>query len=328
MRFISENMQQILNILFSKIKQNNKKIIEFEVIDPDLNTNLFNGEKICINNTEYISRSYKTWIDLAEIVDCRFMTPEKVENPNLIKIRYKPLNKESNWHNTDKNLENLSEKYGTDSEFFRLNKLEEPYFMKDYFLSLKKIHLKKGDRILNLGINRGDEFLAIKNMVEKDIYKSLKFIGIDHSQSAINYATNLFNKDDNSDENNFNFITEDINKISEIENLGKFNHIISIGTLQSPKIDSKNIFHKLIQSLLEDQDISDEHVVKNSIILGFPNCRYIDGELKYGAKTMNYNEPELSLMLKDVLYYKRYLQQHKFKVTVTGKYYLFLTAIR
>ncbi len=325
MNFTSENMNQIILTLSGKLKKNENKIIEFRVINPDLFEGLFNGEKIEIKDTKYIMRSYKTWIDLAEIFDCRFLTPEIITNTKLVKIKFKPLNKDANWHKTDKTNEKTSEKYGINSDFFRLNKLEEPYFMKDYFLSLKKIQVKENDKILNLGINRGDEFIPFRNIIESDIYKTLQFTGIDHSKTAIEYASNFFAKREKS--NNFKFIAEDINKISEIENLGKFNHIISIGTLQSPKIDSKNIFHKLIQSLLEDQDISDDHV-NNSIILGFPNCRYIDGELKYGAKTKNYNEPELSLMLKDVLYYKRYLQQHKFKVTVTGKYYLFLTAIR
>ncbi len=325
MKFIYENMYQILNILHKILKKNKSTILEFEVIDPDLSRELFNGERLNNNNNEYIFRTYKTWIDLAEILDCRFLTPIKLENSSFVKIRFESLVKTHNWHKIDNTNINTSEKYGIKSEFFRLNKLEEPYFIKDYLLSLKNIKLKKGDKILNLGMNRGDEFIPFKDIAKNDIYKTLQFTGIDHSKTAIDYAINFFNKWENS--NNFKFIVEDINKMSEIENLGKFNHIVSIGTLQSPKIDSKNIFRDLVKNLLVKQNKIDGHE-NNSIILGFPNCRYIDGELKYGAKTKNYSEPELSLLINDISFYKRYLQQHKFKVTVSGKYYIFLTAIR
>ena len=62
------------------------------------------------------------------------------------------------------------------------------------------------------------------------------------------------------------------------------------------------------------------------MILGFPNCRWIDGEMIYGAKAKNYAFPEMSLLYKDVHFCKKYLQQKKFRVTVTGKNYIFLTA--
>lgn len=324
MKFITENMYQILTILFSKLKTQKNETLEFEVIDPDLSKDQFNGEKFILNNFEYTTRSYKTWIDLAEILDCRFLTPEKVKDSDFIKIRLKPLNKDLSWHKTDNKTESISEKYGIKSDFFRLNKLEEPYFIKDYYLSLKRIGIKKNDKILNLGINRGDEFIPFKDATEKEVYDSLRFTGIDHSQTAIDFAKEYFVKDSTE---KFRFISADINKLSEIENLGKFNHIISVGTLQSPKIDSKNIFRDFVKTYLEKQNIIGKQE-SNSIILGFPNCRYIDGELKYGAKTKNFKDPEFSLLIKDIIFYKRYLQQHKFKVTITGKYYIFLVATR
>ena len=47
----------------------------------------------------------------------------------------------------------------------------------------------------------------------------------------------------------------------------------------------------LIQNYLED---------KGSIILGFPNCRWINGEMIYGAKAANYSYSEQSVLYKDV----------------------------
>ena len=63
-----------------------------------------------------------------------------------------------------------------------------------------------------------------------------------------------------------------------------------------------------------------------AIILGFPNCRWIDGEMIYGASAPNYNFNEMSLVLEDIHFCKKYLQQKGYRVVITGKDYLFLTA--
>ena len=102
--------------------------------------------------------------------------------------------------------------------------------------------------------------------------------------------------------------------------LGRFDLILSVGTLHSPGlINSKALLMKLVQEHLEPD---------GSLILGFPNCRWTGGEVVHGARTRNYSRPELSLLFKDVDFAKRYLQQHRFKVTLTGKHYVFLTAGR
>ena len=100
-------------------------------------------------------------------------------------------------------------------------------------------------------------------------------------------------------------------------NLKKADLLISIGTLQSSGLNFKLLFMDLIQNYLED---------KGSVILGFPNCRWIDGESIYGAKAANYSYSEQSVLYKDVYFCKKYLQQKKYRVTLTGKNYLFLTA--
>ena len=64
-----------------------------------------------------------------------------------------------------------------------------------------------------------------------------------------------------------------------------------------------------------------------AIILGIPNCRYVDGELAHGARMRNFAQPELGLVIKDIAFYRKYLQQHHRQVFVTGKHYLFVTGI-
>ncbi len=71
------------------------------------------------------------------------------------------------------------------------------------------------------------------------------------------------------------------------------------------------------------------HLMYNgAVILGFPNSRWIDTELIYGAKAPNYSYSEMSLVFNDVIFCKKYLQQKKFRVTLTGREYIFLTATK
>ena len=136
--------------------------------------------------------------------------------------------------------------------------------------------------------------------------------GIDHSKTAIAYAKKIF------PEENVQLYTHDINDLERL-NLGKFDLLISIGTLQSPSINFKPFFMSLVQTYLKKE---------SAIILGFPNSRWVGGEMIYGAKAPNYAMSEMSLLYNDVIFVKKYLQQHKFRVTLTGKQYLFLTATK
>jgi hypothetical protein len=61
------------------------------------------------------------------------------------------------------------------------------------------------------------------------------------------------------------------------------------------------------------------------VILGVPNCRYLDGEQLFGARTKNFRQPELGLLIKTVAHWKKYLQQHRRKVYVTGKHCVLVT---
>ena len=128
----------------------------------------------------------------------------------------------------------------------------------------------------------------------------------------LDYAKKRFPKE------NVKFYKQDINALKAL-NLEKSDLIISIGTLQSPSINYKLFLMSLVQ----------EHLTVNgAFILGFPNSRWIDNELIYGAKAPNYPYSEMSLLYNDVIFAKKYLQQKKFRVTITGREYIFLTATR
>ena len=304
--FTQHSMQEILPILQNALKTDSS--VSFKVLNPDLGEG-YAGNLITIEDKSYIYRGYKAWTDLAELLMCKMLTPEESSYP-LITLRFQKLETQSSFHlNTQSPKE---EKYGTESHFFEIIKMEEPAFLYYYNQALTNVNIEERTRILNLGINRGDEFEVIKNRLDTNKYQNMKFVGIDHSKTAIAYAGTLFPED------NVQFFTEDINHLDTL-NLGKFDLLISIGTLQSPSINFKPFFMSLVQNYLEKN---------GAIILGFPNSRWIGGEMIYGAKAPNYAMSEMSLLYNDVIFCKKYLQQHKYRVTLTGKQYIFLTATK
>ena len=255
------------------------------------------------------NRSLKTWLDLAELHFCKMLMPKAIDD-DYIQITYQKLNQENSFHTAT--IEKREEKYGTESIFFNINKNEEPTFLHAYKKALEAVKVQQRKHILNLGINKGDEFELIEQLISKEHFDKIAFSGIDHSQSALKYAKERFPKD------NVKFYREDINALKNLT-LPKADLIISIGTLQSPSINYKPFLMSLVQ----------EHLTADgAFILGFPNSRWIDGELIYGAKAPNYPYSEMSLLFNDVIFAKKYLQQKKFRVTITGREYIFVTATK
>ena len=303
-KITNENMFEIVLYLENELKSFNE--VDIEVLNPNIKDDIYAGERLQLNNQEFIYRSYKSWSDLAEILFCKLLIM-KLEVTS-VQIRFQKLNKTESFHNDINDEKN--EKYGEDSTFFRINKNEEPSFLYAYMNALKNVKIEEKRNILNLGINKADEFEIIKKLVHEENLNQMNLVGIDYSSSAIEFAKNRF------PDENFIFYNYDINKLEEL-NLKKCDLLISIGTLQSSGLNFKLLFMDLIQNYLED---------KGSVILGFPNCRWINGEIIYSAKAANYSYSEQSVLYKDVYFCKKYLQQKKYRVTLTGKNYLFLTA--
>ncbi|WP_373071655.1 methyltransferase domain-containing protein [Sulfurimonas sp.] len=246
----------------------------------------------------------KTFVELAQIflykiVDLSF------KDVYIITLKKLDTNKSFHIQSAD------SEKYGVESEFFNINKNEEISFLYYFEKALQFVNISSRKSVLNIGVNKADEFLAIKEYLSAEEFEKKNFLGIDYSNSAIEYAKKQF-----MDFKNVKFLCADINKLEDIS-LGKFDLMISIGTLQSSNINFNAKFMELYQNHLE-QD--------GAIILGFPNCRWIDGEMIYGAKAPNYSFNEMGLVLKDIHFCKKYLQQKGYRVVITGKDYLFLSA--
>lgn len=306
MQFTTQTMNEILTILQEKIIDiASKEIISFDVINPDIVDSTYAGNIVKNDDKEYIYRGYKAWFDLSEILYCRMLTPT-IKSKTLITIRFQKLNSDDSFH---KKIVDKEEKYGVESIFSKIYKNEEPAFVYYYKEALKNVKIDKRLRVLNLGINSGDEFELIIKYAKN--FQNMELIGIDYCSSAIDKAKEKFLK-----YKNITLYKSDINHLDSL-NLGRFDIIITIGTLQSSNINFNPIFMSIVQNQLKKD---------GAMILGFPNCRWIDGEMIYGARVKNYPYPEKSLLFKDAIFCKKYLQQKKFRVTLTGKDYLFLTA--
>lgn len=217
------------------------------------------------------------------------------------------LTTQNSFHKDNSN--DIESKYGKDSLFSGIDKPSQPAFLHYYLQALKNAKVETSKKILNLGVNQADEFEVIKANVSN--FNELELVGIDYSSTAIQAAKEKFQED-----SNVTLKVGDINKLEELE-LEKYDLIITIGTLQSSGISFNEKFMEIVQNYLKKD---------GAIILGFPNCRWIDNEMIYGAKAKNYNFSEMSVLYKDVMFCKKYLQQKKFRVTITGKDYIFLTA--
>ena len=304
--FTNQTMMQIIKILHvSLITCKPKDILEFKVINPDTVTSFYNGNVLTCKGVEHIYRSYKSWMDLAQLLQCRMLTP-KIIDEDYICVRYEKLDEDSSFH---KNITDKEEKYGKNSIFGEIHKNEEASFIYSYTQALKNVHVNKRARILNLGVNSGDEFEVIQAYA--DNFENLELVGIDYCESAISVAKEKF-----KDKPNISLHVADINELNALH-LGEFDLIISIGTLQSSNL----AFNKVLMSIVQNQ-LKKE----GAMILGFPNCRWVDGEMLYGARVKNYAFSEMGLLYKDVIFAKKYLQQKKFRVTITGKDYIFVTA--
>lgn len=308
-KFSTQTLLEIFEVLQDKINTlQAKQIVEFEVINPDCFCSTYAGTRVQIENQEYIYRGYKAWIDFAELLQCKMLTPlvSTCQPSNFVTIRFQKLNLEDSFH---KSLEIHEQKYGANSLFSQIHKNEEPAFVLHYQRALKNVTINKRLRVLNLGINSGDEFEVIQKYATN--FKNMELIGIDYSDSAIEEARQKF-----SACGNIKFIVHNINDLKSL-NLGTFDLIISIGTLQSSNLEFNPLFMNIVQNYLSKD---------GAMILGFPNCRWMDGEMIYGAKAKHYPFSEMSNLYKDAIFCKKYLQQKKFRVTLTGKEYVFLTA--
>lgn len=311
MRFTNETLLTIFQRIHPVHEQAllDKGEFSFEVPNPDIRDVYFSGEMAIRDGVECIVRSYRAWVEFGELLLCRMKTPEVVDE-HFVRLRWEPFEVEDSWHTQE--VEDITEKYGVGSPFFRLNKLEEPHFLTSLRESYLSLGLQGGERVLCLGAHKGDELHLLREALGQELFSTLTCVGVDHCSSALEVARSRF------DASHVSFLDMDLNELLDWK-AEPFHLIVSVGTLQSPGVKSHDLFCSLVRDRMQPD---------GAVVLGFPNCRYIGGELQYGARVRNYETMELSIMLKELMFYRRYMQKKGFRVRMTGKYYLFVTGSR
>jgi len=278
-------------------------------LDPDLGRGRYAGELLEHAGHLHVHRPLRVWLDLAERLGLRLLTPRPVAgHAGLLRFGFERLEPRNRWQAeaAEPRAGDAAprERYGPGSGYARISKLEDPGFAIDLAEALGRLRLGPRPRVLDLGVNTGDELVILGRALP-----GLDVVGVDHSEQAIAVARGRFPE--------ATFIAADLAALPAL-GLGAFDLVISLNTLQSPGVDDRAVLRQVVQRHLAPG---------GAVILGLPNSRYVDGELTYGARMKNFRQPELGLLIKDVAFYRKYLQQHGRQVFVTGKHYVLVTGV-
>lgn len=271
------------------------EVVWLHVLDPDRARGCATGERV---DGAY-HRPLRVWVELADRLGLRLRTPVALGG-DRVAIGLERLAAAA------PAASDARARYAPGSAFARLDKREEPGFVLDLADALARARLPSGARVLELGVNTGDALVLARAL--RPELRDATFVGVDHSAEALAAATARLGAA-------FTGLAIDLAALPD-RALGRFDLVLAIGTLQSPGVDDRALLRHVVQERLTPT---------GAVIVGVPNCRYRDGELLHGARMRNFTQPELGLVVKDVAFYRKYLQQHDREVFVTGHHYLFVT---
>ncbi|MFC4426454.1 class I SAM-dependent methyltransferase [Deinococcus navajonensis] len=262
------------------------------VADPDGGLGQYAGEPTAAGR----HRPWHTWADLADLLGAHLLTPERVgEGQVRVRLRARVPTPEPD-----------AGGYGAEGAWARVDKLEDPVFLFTLVEALRRVGPPAGGRVLALGVNAGRELDALA-LAFPD--RPFEVLGLDLDISALAAAQVRHPL--------ARFEALDVTTLPRPE-LGRFDLVLALSLLQSPGIRQDVLLSALWRHHLTPA---------GGLVLGFPNARYRGGELSYGARVRNYARPDLSLLCADVTDARRRLQRQGYKVFVTGKYEVLVTAI-
>ncbi len=261
-----------------------------QVPDPDLGVGLYAGESGPVGR----HRPWGVWTDLADVLDAHLLIGERQPGGQ----RHLTFRRRAGRLET-------AQDYGAESEFARVDKLEDPVFLLTLVEALRRVGPPEAGRVLALGTGSGRELDALALAFPG---RRLDVLGLDLDASALAAAQ--------ARHPDFAFLQQDIGALPP--ELGRFDLVLALSVLQSPRVGLDAVLRSLHRSHLTSG---------GGLVLGFPNARYSGGELSYGARLRNFERPDLSLLMADVAQARRYLNKHGYKVFVTGKYEVLVTAL-
>lgn len=266
--------------------------VAFTVADPDGGLGLYAGEATPAG----LHRPWSTWVDLASLLDAHLLTPERTgERQVRVQLRAQAPSADPD-----------ATGYSAQGDWARVDKLEDPVFLFTLVEALRRVGPPAGGRVLSLGVNAGRELDALALAFPDHTFD---VHGVDLETSALTAARQRHP--------DMTVHELDVTTLPQAH-LGRFDLILTLSLLQSPGIRQDVLLSALWRHHLTPG---------GGLVLGYPNARYRDGALSYGARVRNYRRPDLSLMAADVTDARRRLQRQGFKVFVTGKYEVLVTAI-
>lgn len=293
--------QSLINLKYTlhQLLQNDDVVVLFP--NPQSPSSYYEGEVFELGGDQVRFRSLRAWLELSEILGVTFHLEHIDLGWCTATLRRSNTLKHS-WHRAALSSGH-TEKYGTMSDYSRINKLEEPHILNDLTQAFSHLQVPLKSRILAMGCNQGDEIFAFWQQMTRVQKDTCHLMGIDHSKSAIEQARLKYPQ--------LSFHIEDVNHIDS-KLFGELDVLIALNILHSPSLNGHLLFKTWVKSLLKTY---------SSVIVGLPNCRYHGYELRFGAVTKHHRKgQDRSLMLSDAQFYMRYLRQQGFNVVVTGHY--------
>ncbi len=297
-----ERLADIIALLEAAFRRG-EETVWLRVPDPDLGAGYYAGETVQTSSGQLRPRSWTVWAELANRLRCRLRV-RSVEG-GVAELGFARLDESRGWL---REAVDGPDKYAPDGAFGRIHKPEDPSFVVDLRDALERADLPKGARVLELGVNTAEVIeLAIACC---PVLADASWVGVDRDPKALAVARRRLA------DSSVELIEADLRDLAELS-LGTFDLVVALSTLQSRDVDDRALLRHVVQDRLRPS---------GALILGIPNCTYVDGEVLYGAKMKNFRQPDLSVVVKEIAFYRRYLQQHRFRVFVTGKHELLVTA--
>ena len=273
------------------------------VPDPDAATERYPGEP---GPDGVPHRSLRDWLDLAEAVGARLHTPTPVPDadpPRLLTV-FERSTRASDLHADGGRP---PDRYGMHRDFSRLHKMALPGFLLPLLDALAFAAPRGAERVLVVGCHRGDELEALGQATPP--IPPERVVGVDRQEDALDQARLRHPC--------ARFLRADANGLPE--DLGRFDLILAIDVLQSPDLDGPATLARLVRDHASDG---------GGLVIGLPCSRLVDRQVVWGARTRNFAEVDLSLVVRDLAGHRRYLHQHGYRTRIGGRYDLLLAGRR
>ncbi len=302
--------------------------VDLLIPDPDDGEGLWPGEP---RPDGALRRDWRAWLDLADAVGARMRTPRPVggPRPRRLRVPYVLLSGESEVHADGGRPDG---RYAPGGAFARLRKHEHPGFLLPFLDVVAFAAPRPSRRVLVVGCHRGDEIEALTRL--RPPVPPSRVTGLDREAAALDEARRRFP--------DARFVQTDLRDLcspsdlafdaepdrasssepdvaSDPEGGHRFDLIVAIDVLQSPGIDGPAVLRTLVRELAAPS---------GGLVIGLPCSRFRGGEVVWGARTRNFAEVDLSLVVRDLAGHRRYLHQQGYRTRIGGRYDLLLTARR